>query len=487
MQVETKSMLSENENPTQDADSAPIADPPAPQPPPFTFPPNPADTTPPPDLRAFIGDVFREDSLTYDERLCRWRKKFDPRTNFEEFLLQLCVTQSFQIEHIQQARQEQLRSSVERIERDQFLEVHELGKQLFFDPCGPTPMYGLASAMRSSKRTSWNGLAVDPLDPVPLVTKLESSGAGCRWLRDRWSELRDRLAPGYFWQSQDRLKCIRMLRRQPIDSAEDRTIAEIHAATFAIHPGGRLGWYDLLGEMGKRDLERFLNRVNERFTDLIDTFYHAKARQILIDLVDRQIERLNELVAQHEKNPRDRAERTVARLRVDRTPEGERLSRYEAKCTAEFRRTFDMYRKIRGIRNKKSDMLSTDDPAAPDFIPDDSIAPLGEQKERFAPTIESNGSPAEQSSSPAPSNPAPRPPASSLQSPPQADPLHGLSKREKRRLRRESNQPGIEPRQAERPDQMRSRHGPTNESIRSLLANTPGAADYLKSFLPGSH
>ena len=388
--------------------------------------------------------------------------------------------------YVKRAQKERLRSAVETLATDEFLNVHALGKQLFFDPCGHPSMYALGPGYWSNKQTSWNGQAVDPLDPLVLRTKLESSSAGCRWLLGQWSELRDRLAPGSFWQSPDRLKCIRLLAHQPLDSATDRVIAEIQAASFAIHPQRRSSaWQDLLCEMGSSDLKRYRRRVRERFPDLIPHLDADRARKFLIDLVDREINRLNEKVAEHEKDPRATAEQTVARLRVDQTPEGDRLHRFESKCISEFRRSIDMYRKIRGIRNSKAKDLAADAMDDSDLVPDDSTVPAAEQRDQLARAVERNGSPAKGASSPASPTPGPVRPASNPQSQPAANPLRGLSKREKRRQRREMEEHELKRRLAEGREKMNAHMAPMNESIKALLTQSPEAIDSHRVVPPG--
>ena len=87
-------------------------------------------------------------------------------------------------------RIERLDARIENSEEELFEEVLELGKRLFFDPSGPTQLYGNEPDCRSKVRTSWTGEAINPNDPGVLVRKLEATALGCCWMRDRWEELR---------------------------------------------------------------------------------------------------------------------------------------------------------------------------------------------------------------------------------------------------------------------------------------------------------
>ena len=59
---------------------------------------------------------------------------------------------------------------------------------------------------------------------------------GCEALIDVWKLLRGRLENDCIWQSQDRLKAVRMLGKQPVDAAEDQRVRLIYTASFALEP-----------------------------------------------------------------------------------------------------------------------------------------------------------------------------------------------------------------------------------------------------------
>jgi len=64
---------------------------------------------------------------------------------------------------------------IENSEEDEAAEAEAVGKQLFFDPAGPTPLYGNRTFFSGKKKTYWNGQPVDPNDPAMLVSILERS------------------------------------------------------------------------------------------------------------------------------------------------------------------------------------------------------------------------------------------------------------------------------------------------------------------------
>ena len=149
-----------------------------------------------------------------------------------------------------------------RAERDAIL----LGERLFRDRRGPTTLYGAGeiSAGRNA-RTSWAGNGDDPDNPAVLVKDLEATAAGCRWMLDRWAELRARLAPDDRWQAPDKLKAIRLLGRQPNEAADCADVGTIFRAAAILDPEDRKSAVDeLKAEMWPREFNNMKKRMRKR-------------------------------------------------------------------------------------------------------------------------------------------------------------------------------------------------------------------------------
>ena len=180
------------------------------------------------------------------------------------------------------------------------------------------------------------------------MEKLEASHYGCLWLKMRWSELAAQLEPGKFWQSHDRFKIIRLLRRQPIDALEDRTIAEIFVASHALNPVGHGVFDDLLSDIGTAPLAVYRKAVKARWPDLVSGDDPVKCRQVLIDLVDENIERLDAKLEEHEANADVHAQRAFASLGFDKSPDGQRIRQHQMRCVNALYRGMETYRKYQG-------------------------------------------------------------------------------------------------------------------------------------------
>ncbi len=277
--------------------------------------------------------MLREESCAFEDRLRKWMAIGDAQNDVEEYLVYRNVCLSFELDRTERARLERCASLIENSDEEELTAARAAGRQLFFDPAGPTPLYGIQPLYAPKTMTSWNGEAVDPNDPASLVKILESNAAGCRWLRNEWQALRAQLESTGFWQSHDRLKAIRLLGRQPVEAKDDLRVATIFVASHALRPGGKTAFDDLLGDLQDTQQERYEKAVRERWPDLFGTREKAEWRQILLALADQNIERLNAKLEVHEQNPDAQAERTFARLSFDPSPEGQALRNYLIKCT----------------------------------------------------------------------------------------------------------------------------------------------------------
>src|SRR6516162_6647069 len=291
--------------------------------------------------------LLQEESCAFEERLRKWMAIGDAQNDVEEYLVYRNVAISFELDRAERARLERCRSLIENSDEAEAAEAEAVGEQLFFDPAGPTPLYRNPTFFSAENKTSWNGQAVDPHDPAVLVRILERNAAGCCWLLEQWQALRAQLESPGFWQSHDRLKATRLLGRQPLEANEDRRVATLFVANHALRPAADTEFDDLWSDMQSSQRDPYRKAIRERWPDLFATRENEEWRQILITLVDQNIERLNAKLEVHEENSEAHAERTVARLSFDPSPEGEALRNYVIKCTNALFRGMANYRKYK--------------------------------------------------------------------------------------------------------------------------------------------
>jgi hypothetical protein len=181
-----------------------------------------------------------------------------PQNPVESILIDqmaLFTTQSNRALRVESARAAaNVLTAPDRARQARDLEALALGQRLFFDRRGPLAGYpnGKYDPPKGI-RTSWSGTPEDPDDPARLVMLLESTRAGCRWLLDRWGELRARLTEGGRWQSPEKFKAIRLLGRQPLDAADVTEVAEIFLAADRLNPQHGNPFFELRSELIKID------------------------------------------------------------------------------------------------------------------------------------------------------------------------------------------------------------------------------------------
>ncbi len=354
-------------------------------------------------LRSKKVELMHEESYVFENRLRKWSANGDAQTDMDEFLIHRNVCLSFDIERAENARLQRCRSLIENSDEDELTEIHQIGARLFFDPSGPTPLYGNPRTFGPKKKTSWNGEAVNPNDPAVLVRRLERSEAGCRWLKSCWEELLGQLERR-FWQSHDRLKAVRLLGREPVAAIEDRNVLIIFVASAGLNPVRKNEFDDLLSDLDEDQRDRYRKALAARWPELFRARDKAEWRQMLLDLVQQNIERLNARLDVHEANADAVAEQTFARLSFDPSPEGAAMRNYQMKSLSALFRGMENYRKHKsrtsgggngadGVGRREREQYpsadtrwatqGTDDRSSRSFVPHDG------QAERLEPAVDS--------------------------------------------------------------------------------------------------
>ena len=99
--------------------------------------------------------------------------------------------------------------------------------------------------------------------------------------------------------------------------------------------------------MGTIDLENFVKRIQSRWPQELFTNDFEKAKAMLLDLVERNVERLEAKLEVHTDREGEYLLRRAARQGFDDSPRGERLRRYEMACDRRFYRSLAAFWKHR--------------------------------------------------------------------------------------------------------------------------------------------
>ena len=279
-----------------------------------------------------------ESSSALEERRRTWLAQCDAQTDMDEFLITSNVVLSFNLERVWRTAAACLDREKEDADDKAIDRARELGSRLYFDPTGPISKYGIETVVFDQVGTSSSGEKDDAYQPAKLVNELESTMVGCRWLLHEWELLKDRAVNGV-WYSPDRLKAVRLLGFQPVDAIDQWCVAMIFVASHGFMRLGETGFEDLLSDMTPVALERLVLRVKARFRDLFFDWTEIEYRQMLIDLIDENVEKLQAQLEWHKtQNARCGGDRKGDELGFDYSPRGASMRQYELRCKTSFER-----------------------------------------------------------------------------------------------------------------------------------------------------
>ncbi len=225
-------------------------------------------------------------------------------------------------------------------------EVADLTRLLLWDPRGPYNLYPHFRGFRYKPRISGSEEVSDPVNPEKIVNQLASTYTGCRWLLDRWAELRQILEEGLNWQPPDRFRAIRFLGRQPMELLTDERVMMIYLACDAMEPGAPTSLHDMLTETTDDELNLIKEGVRKRGGDRKKPASPEAGKAMLLALIDKATAPLAEKMAAHRAHREFLKAAALDFFAFDDSQNGELMRRYRlAKCW-EFNRLLSIYFKV---------------------------------------------------------------------------------------------------------------------------------------------
>jgi len=275
--------------------------------------------------RTIMPVLTQEDPRQLEERTQEWVSDVQPQNAIERDLVHQAARLSLAIE-----RGERIETQMLGARRR--TQVRELGRRLLYI-AGP-------EEVKVSRMPLWAD------DPGLLVSELEESADGCRWLLERWAEYRNLLDRKSKWEETELLRFIRLQGKNVVESVYDLALNSIF-----------LAWDVLVQKYAKQEWHYF-QEVKPR-TD--PAFNHrllwgeiaarpsdpAEAWAVLYAVVDRHVGRLKELLARNEASEAAEDPDWADRAALDCSPAFERHRRYQSAKTRELLRTLDKLRKLR--------------------------------------------------------------------------------------------------------------------------------------------
>ena len=239
------------------------------------------------------------------------------------------------------------RSGTDTVSAEELSRVHDLGSKLFFQAAiGP----------------GYSDSTADDY-PAVIVRRLEESAEGCRWLLTRWAELLNVVDREAAWDDPEIVRFVGLLGKRGIEAHFDPELNSLFHAFDALgHRIGHKFWNERrdhlpLGYVGGFEFVPY-RQIAPPPSD-------KNAALILIcSVIERQVGRLEELLAEHEQIEAAEAAERYDRAALDCSPAFERHRRYQSARHRELIRTLETLRKMRkeefGTGNREFGMRNSE-------------------------------------------------------------------------------------------------------------------------------
>ena len=308
-------------------------------------------------LRAETLIVLEEDPQLLDDRRAAWRACLLPGDDVEERLVESAVVHTWMQDRARRAQASRINVNITSygVDQDQTTEeeVVALGRRLFKDRLGPLVSYptgsmNIGTHQCRSATKSYAGQRDDPDVPIDLVLRLQSTLLGCEWLLAEWARLKTILDQGQPWVASDKLKAVRLLGKQPFDAIDDEDVAMMFLASFVLKGHSRARWdWEISMEMNSEEIDTFRKNAATRQLDSLIPSDTTKAREALVEIIERVTQRLTTRADAHRERARVMADLAADFLAFDDSPGGERLRRYDLASGRGLSRSLDDLRKHR--------------------------------------------------------------------------------------------------------------------------------------------
>jgi hypothetical protein len=295
-----------------------------------------------------------EDEVEYQARIDFYKESLETRNPVEDDLAKRAAQASWQLDRANGAETARLtrdiltKPAAESLRAE--LEAVALGQRLYFDRRGPIELYPSRDYDKQQPRTSWDDDPNDPDHPANLIPQLEATLAGCGLLLKYWGELRAVLELGLGWQSHEKLKCIRLMGRQPINAAGVREVAEVFLACHAIEPQFSYAFQELRCEIHEDRFKMHRRQLDRWIRAGIVPVDATAGRAVLMRIVDLATARLRMLEAKHQEVADTLGGLATKILSFDESKSGDQLRRHVGSCNRL------MHRNIEAIRKGRRDL-----------------------------------------------------------------------------------------------------------------------------------
>jgi hypothetical protein len=254
---------------------------------------------------------------------------YQPRDTVEYLLVHDIARADWVKQRMERSQFERSKAYIEAARDREDLDVEADLAKLFAHPAGPIQLWGVTRPAFDVPATSATEKCEDPDRPLVVRQRLQGSAKGCEALLGNWRAIQSRVQGGLEIQAPDRLKAIRMLGLDVLSAYEDRRVALILVASFALQPKGRDNPYeDYKSDLSTPEVAAFAERVRKQWGLVLDGADAPAAREAFLDLISRNIELLEAKLEVHQQHTDEQAASIKWQKAWDESPLGQQLARH---------------------------------------------------------------------------------------------------------------------------------------------------------------
>jgi hypothetical protein len=284
----------------------------------------------------------QEDPAALEARIRRWVEDMRPGDAAERELVTRAAKTSWELDRLERHETAKLDVRVRKaqvaLDVETVNQVCDLGRRL---------LYMAGRRILPTSGPPWDD------NPAAFLRGLESTAEGCRWLRDRWAELKWMFDRGDMWTLTDLYRSIRLQGKHPVDAVNDPDLNLQFLAWEFLAPTGATDFWARCYEMTPRYDPGFSGFMEWR--EIVERpASEEEAMAVLEGVIDGRIARLEEMIALYEEITGEEAIELADAASFDPGPEAEALRRRRSTLTRELRQLIELILKMQSAGRRRA-------------------------------------------------------------------------------------------------------------------------------------
>jgi hypothetical protein len=313
----------------------------------------------------------QEDPAELGDRIRQWIVDMRPGDAAERELVVRAAKTSFELDCLERreadGRARRLQEAQAKVDDETANRVCDLGRKLL----------PIADA-----RTPADSRPPRDDHPEVFLRGLEGSAEGCRWLLDRWAELKQVLGRGKALTHADLYRLVRLQGKHPISAIYDPDLNRQFLAWEVLAPDFATGFWKRCHEMTPPCDPGFSGSMKWR--EIVEKPASKEAAIAVVGgVIDGRIARLKEMIALYEEVAREEEAERADAAWFDPSAEAEAVRRRRSTLTRELRQLIELILQMQAAREKRASREG-EAPAGRRTAPDEPRrrGGRGEEKER---------------------------------------------------------------------------------------------------------